>query len=118
MVLAEVDPAAECEVKLQVREAVGGVREMVGCVVETPVGYVAASLVEATLTVAVAAGSSVEVHTAMVESDVACGDVVAVMLLLAAEIATRAASTAMVLAQEDSTQAASMVMVLAAVDSR
>ena len=113
MVLAEVDPAAECEVKLQVREAVGGVREVVGCVVETPEGYVAAALVEATLAVAVAAGSSVEVHAAM------AGNAVGLMAMMTAGIATRAASAAMVLAQEDSTQAASMVMVLAAVvDSR
>ena len=74
----------------------GGVREVVGCVVEAPEGYVAAALVEATLAVAVAAGSSVEVHTATVESDVVCDDVA--MMLLAAENATRAASTAMVLA--------------------
>ena len=114
----EVDLAVECEVELQVgevREAVGGVREVVGCVEETQVGYVAAALVEATLAVAVAAGSSVEVHAAM------AGNAVGLMAMMmhAAGIATRAASAAMVLAQEDSTQAASMVMVLAAVvDSR
>ena len=117
MVLVEVDLAVECEVELQVgevREAVGGVREVVGCVEETQVGYVAAALVEATLAVAVAAGSSVEVHAT---AGNAAG--LMAMMMLAAGIATRAASTAMVLAQEDSTQAALMVMVLAAVvDSR
>ena len=65
--VAEVTPAAECKVdneRCEAREAVGEVQE-VSCVVESPVGYLAASLVEATLAVAVAvvAGSST-VHAA------------------------------------------------------
>ena len=117
MVLAEADPAAECEVELQVgevREAVGGVREVVGCVVEAQVGYVGAALVKATLVVVVAAGSSIEVHAATAMNAVEP----MAMMVLAAGNATRAASTVMVLAQEYSTHAASMVMVLAVVDSR